>query len=192
MRIEPGSEPASGSVSPKQPIASPVHRGQPALFLLLGTPPPDREHRERALDGDRAADARVARFELQAGETVGDCARAGEAVAVEVHPEEAELAELRDQLAREDALLEPVADLGQHAFADELADGVANRPLLVVEECVETEEVQRVEGGLRAGDSHPAILEKGDLCVESTQALRPSRRFSRSQAVGLRRQEHLC
>ena len=90
-----------------------VHRRQPALLLLLGAPAPDREHRERALHRDRAADARVARLELEAGEAVGDGARAREAVALEVHPEEAELAELGDQLARQDPLLEPVADLGK-------------------------------------------------------------------------------
>ena len=88
VRIEPGSEPASGSVRPKQPIdLARVHRRQPALLLLLRAQRPDREHRERALHGDGAADARVARLELQARQAVGDGARAGEAVAVEVHPE---------------------------------------------------------------------------------------------------------
>ena len=74
-----------------------VHRRQPALLLLLRAPAPDREHRERALDGDGAADAGVARLELRAGEAVGDGARAGESVAVEVHAEQAELRELADR-----------------------------------------------------------------------------------------------
>ena len=51
-----------------------------------------------------------------------------------MHPEEAELAELADQLARQDPLLEPVADVGQDLLAHEGAHGVADRPLLVVEE----------------------------------------------------------
>ena len=112
VRIVPGSEPASGSVSPKQPIASPRCIGrQPALLLLLGAPAPDRVHRERALHGDGAADAGVARLELEADEAVRDGARPGQAVALEVHPEEPELRELLHDLAREDPLLEPVADL---------------------------------------------------------------------------------
>ena len=61
----------------------------------------------------------------------------------------------REQLARQDALLEPVADLGQHALADELADGVADRALLVVEQRVEREEVERVEGGSVPGSWSP-------------------------------------
>ena len=53
VRIVPGSEPASGSVRPKQPITSPrcIAR-QPALLLLLRAPAPDRVHRERALHRD--------------------------------------------------------------------------------------------------------------------------------------------
>jgi hypothetical protein len=71
-----------------------------------------------------------------------------------VHPEEAELAELRHQLAWEDALLEPVTDVGQHLLADEAADGVANGPLLLVEQGVDCEEVERVERGLLLGHGH--------------------------------------
>ena len=71
-----------------------------------------------------------------------------------MHAEEAELAELRHQLAREDPLLEPVADVGQHLLADEGAHRVADRPLLVVEEGVDPEEVERVERGLLLGHGH--------------------------------------
>jgi hypothetical protein len=62
-----------------------------------------------------------------------------------VHPEEAEPRQLAEQLPRQDSLLEPVADLGKDALADELADGVADRPLLVVEQAVDVEKVVRVE-----------------------------------------------
>ena len=55
------------------------------------------------------------------------------------------MASSRDHLAREDALLEPVADLGHDLLADELPHGVANRLLLVVEERIDREEVERVE-----------------------------------------------
>ena len=47
-----------------------VHRRQPPLLLLLGAPAPDREHRERPLDRDGAADAGVAGLELHAREPV--------------------------------------------------------------------------------------------------------------------------
>ena len=126
---------------------APVHRRQPVLLLLLGSPLPDGEHRERALDGDGAAHAGVAGLQLEAGEAVRDRARPGQPVAVEVHPEEAEPCELLDDLAGQDALLEPVAHVRQHAVAHEGADGVADRALLVVQEGVEREEVEGIELG---------------------------------------------
>ena len=73
---------------------------------------------------------------------------------MQVHAEEPELRELRDHLAREDALLEPVADLGQDLLADELPHGVPDRLLLVVEERVDREEVERVESGRGGGRGH--------------------------------------
>ena len=62
-----------------------------------------------------------------------------------MHAEETELRELLDHLAREDALLEPVTDLGHDLLADELPHRVADRLLLVVEQRVDCEEVERVE-----------------------------------------------
>ena len=79
-----------------------------------------------------------------------------------MHPEEAELRELGEELAREVALLEPVADLVEDVVADELAHGVADRPLLVVEERVDVEEVERVERGpIGVGYGHARTLEYG-------------------------------
>src|SRR5262249_10368465 len=125
--------------------AAGMHRRQPALLLLLGPPTPDREHRERSLHRYRAPHAGVARLELHAREPVGDRAGAGEAVALQGHSEEAELRELADQLLREGAALEPVGDVRQDLLAHELAHGVAERALLVVEEPVESEEVERID-----------------------------------------------
>ena len=124
-----------------------VHRRQPALLLLLRAPAPDREHRERALDRDGAAHTRVAGLELHAGDAVGDGARAGQAVALEVHAHQAEARKLGVDLPRQQALLEPLADLGQDALADELAHRVADRALLLGEESVDGEEVAGVELG---------------------------------------------
>ena len=79
-----------------------------------------------------------------------------------MHSEQAQLRELLEDLAREDALLEPVADLVEHVVAHELPDGVANRTLLVVEEGVDPEVVERVEGGGTLGRGRHAhdILRK--------------------------------
>ena len=71
-----------------------------------------------------------------------------------MHAEEAELPELRHQLARQDPLLEPVADVGQYPLAHEGPHGVADRPFLVVEEGVDREEVERVERGRLLGHGH--------------------------------------
>ena len=51
-----------------------------------------------------------------------------------MHPEQTELRELGEDLEREDPFLEPVTDLLEHVVADELANRVADRTLLVVEE----------------------------------------------------------
>ena len=123
-----------------------VHRRQPALLLLLGARTPDREHRERALHGDGAAHAGVAGLELHARQPVGDGARAWKAVARRGAFRAARASRAREELAREDALLEPVADLVEDVVAHELADGVADRPLLVVEEGVDREVVEGIEG----------------------------------------------
>ena len=79
-----------------------------------------------------------------------------------MHPEQAELGELLHDLARQDPLLEPVADLGQDALAHELAHGVADRAFLVVEERVERQEVERVEIGSCLSGGRPR--EASDWC----------------------------
>ena len=75
-----------------------------------------------------------------------------------MHAEEAEPRKLRDQLQRKLAALEPLADVRLDLLRDELADGVANRALLVGEKRVEREEVVRVELGLLCGRRHGSIL----------------------------------
>ena len=108
VRMWFGSLPKSASVSPKHPITSPVAiLGQPALLLLLGAEPPDREHAERPLDAHERAEARIARLELQAREPVADRVRAQTSVALEVHAQEPERAELERDLLRERPRLEP-------------------------------------------------------------------------------------
>ena len=74
-----------------------------------------------------------------------------------------------DELARQDPLLEPLADLGHDPLADELAHRVADRPLLVVEERVDREEVARVEIG-SAWRWSPR--EASDWCGQIVETLR--------------------
>src|SRR5207302_6970703 len=136
-----------------------VNGRKPALLLLLRAPAQDREHRERALHRDEASHPGVARLELHAGQPVGHGARARQAVALEVHAEEAELRHFLRELARQDALLEPFADMRHDTLAHPLPDGVPDRLLLVVEERVDREEVAWVERGLLRGGRHTRIVE---------------------------------
>ena len=136
------------------------HPRQPLLFLLLRAPFPDREHRQRALHGDQRADPRVAGLQLQAGEPVGGRRGAGAAVALEVHAEDVQLAELLGELERDRGLLEPVADVGDDLVLDESADSVADVALFVREKRVDREEVGGVDlgggGGGRGHDLDPS------------------------------------
>ena len=92
---EPGSEPKSGSVSPKQPIASPAAiRGSHSCFC---SSLPCFQIANIASDpctDDQRPQAGVAGLELHAGQAVRRGAGARAAVALEVHAEDAERAEL--------------------------------------------------------------------------------------------------
>ena len=62
-----------------------------------------------------------------------------------MHPEQAERAELGRDFLREDAALEPVADVRQHALAHEIAHRVAEQALVAAEFVVKPEQIQWVE-----------------------------------------------
>ena len=113
----------------------------------------DREHGQRALDGDQRAQAGVDRLDLHAGQPVLDGGHPGAAVAVEVHTEDAEFAELRCEIVdRQGAGLEPVGDVGAQFAVAEVCDGVPDLPFLVGEQGVEADEVERC--GCRGGFRH--------------------------------------
>ena len=92
--MPPGSLPAVGSVSPKQPISSPAAMpgshccfcsSEPCLWMaLIASDPCTR---------DEGAEAGVAGLQLHRGQAVLDGAAAGAAVALQVHAEQAEIAE---------------------------------------------------------------------------------------------------
>ncbi len=126
------------------------HLGQPARLLLVAAVRPDREHRERALHGHEGAQAAVAGLELLGRDPVGGRRRSGAAVAVEVHAEQTELGDLRDQLAREGPGFEVLRDHRQRPLADEGADGVADQALVVAEQVVDGEEVGREQAHVSA------------------------------------------
>ena len=98
--MPPGSEPASGSVRPKQPISSP--RARPGRYfrrwsvVAIGV---DRIHDERALHAHHRAEAGVDPLDLARDEAIGDVARAGAAEFLrQRHPEQARLAHQPEEL----------------------------------------------------------------------------------------------
>ena len=164
VRIAPGSLPASGSVSPKHPIASPAAiRGSHSCRCSSRAEGVDRVHRERTLHGDEAAEAAVAGLELETREAVHRGAGPRAPVPVEVHPEEAERAQLLRELAPgEHRALVPVVDLGKDPVGHPLARGVADRALLVGEQGVDADQIERLGGrDLRTGGHDEGTLPPG-------------------------------
>ena len=121
------------------------HPGQPFLLLLLGSPPINRVHRERTLHRDRASQTTVAVLELVVDQAVRDSVNTGATVALKVGTKKAQLAELGEHLARQNALVEPVANLGQDLLTDNLADGIADRLLIFAEKRIKTNVVVRID-----------------------------------------------
>ena len=146
VRMPPGFDPKSGSVSPKQPSFSPfAMQREPVVFLLVGAEGVDRVHDERRLHADEAAHAGVATLEFLHDEAVFHVRHAGAAVAVEVRAEEAEFAHLWHELAREAAFAVALFDDGDEVVFDELAGGIAREALVFVEEGIEADEVDSLE-----------------------------------------------
>jgi hypothetical protein len=77
-----------------------------------------------------------------------------------MHPEQAEITELLGHRAREGVVFEPFPDVRQHAVAHERAHRVADEPLVVGEQRVDAQKVERVGrcgGRVRAsGGRHAA------------------------------------
>ena len=88
------------------------HRGQPLVALFLTAPAVDREHRQRPLHRHEAAQTAVDRLEFLAHQPVGDGRRAAAAVALQMHAQQAELAQVGCQLANRHLTgFEPVGDM---------------------------------------------------------------------------------
>ena len=111
VRMPATSEPAPGSVMPRQPIFSPLIRDQVALLLLLGAEQVDRGQDHVGLDREahvEAARARVAHA-LGADQRVVVVAALAAVLLREAEAEEAELAGAVQHLVRPEGLLPLVA-----------------------------------------------------------------------------------
>ncbi len=73
------------------------HRRQPLLLLRFVAPAVDGKHRQRALHRGEAAQSGVAGLQLEAGQSIGDRARAGTAVAFEMHAQQTERGRVPDR-----------------------------------------------------------------------------------------------
>ena len=131
--MPPGSEPASGSVRPKQPTHSPRRELRQVLPpLLLGAVSVDRVHHEARLHPHRRAVAAIDPLDRAGDQAVAHVAEPGAAIFVRNgRAEEAELAHLGHDLA-----VEPLVEIGGgHARLQlrlRIALGrVADDPLLI-------------------------------------------------------------
>ncbi len=148
VRMPPGFEPKSGSVRPKQPIASALASfGIQWSFCCLRAEGVDRVHDEARLHRDERAQAGVAALELLHDQAVGDVVEAGQAVFGDRRAEEAHLGHLRDELPREAAFPGGLLDDREDLVVDPGAHGVADHALVLGQESVEVEVV-----GVRSQD----------------------------------------
>jgi len=106
----------------------------------------DREHHERTPHGNERSQARVAALEFLHHEPVADVVHPRAAVAGQVRPEEAQLADLRREIHRERAVLADVLLQPRQEFpADEFPDGGAHESLFVRQQLVYSQKVDAVE-----------------------------------------------
>ena len=105
----------------------------------------DRLHRQRALHGHERAQPAVDGLELRAGEPVLDRAAARAAVALQVHAQDPEVAELAHQGPIPVPALVQLRDAGRDALRGPGRDPLADGELLRREVVVEVEEVERVQ-----------------------------------------------
>ena len=135
VRIDEGSEPASGSVSPKQPRASPEHsRGSQRLLLLLGAPALDRAADERGLNRDDGPRRGVAAADLLDDQPVADVVEAPAAVLLgDRGAEVAHVPEPAGELAVEACVAVVVARPRDDLVVGEVARRLGDQALLVGE-----------------------------------------------------------
>ena len=147
VRMLAGSDPASGSVRPKQPMAVPAAMAgsqrafcssEPKAWIGYMQSEPCTEAKLRSPESPRSSSCIAG-----AGGQVGE---PGAAEAPQAHPEEPERGHLGNELDRERAGAEVVADPGQEALVDEAGHRLPRQTRLLGQAGLEVEQVHR--GGL--------------------------------------------
>ena len=112
-------------------------RGQPGILLLVAAESVDGVHDQRRLHADEGAHAGVAALQFLRDQAVFDIRHAGAAIAMQRCAEEAEIGHGLDQFARKAAGAIALLDDGDEIVFDELAGGVADQALVVVQQGIE-------------------------------------------------------
>ncbi len=104
----------------------------------------DRTHDETALHRNAAAHAAVSALELLANEAVRDRPKPGTSVTLQSRAEQSELCQAWHELDRETLRREAVRDDRRDLSIDEPADGIADQPLVIVEQRSDVVEIERI------------------------------------------------
>ena len=175
--VPPASEPALFSVSPQQPDLLALGQGREVLLLLrLAAGEEDVAGAEAVVGGDREGHARVHPRQLLHDDRVVEGRRGPSPPysAGQRDPHEAQLAELREDLARELLLLVPLARVGAKLRLGELADRLLEEPLLLAQAEVQ-ERTSSDRGPRAAAETMIARLAGAVSAVEATNRLVASR-----------------
>ena len=122
------------------------HVRQPALALFLAAVSVNRVHAQRGLHGGEAADARIAALEFLANQAIADGIHAGAAVfGRQRGSQQPQFRHFRNQVLRENALVEAVADDRQHALVSEAGHGVLHHALFFAQQRADVVQVGRIE-----------------------------------------------
>src|SRR5438876_8832711 len=138
------------------------HERQPALLLLLGPVAMDREHTERTLDRNEAAQPAVATLQLLAGEAIHDVAHPRGAIAMQMHAEDAQFGQLGHDLHREGRPFVVLGDDGKESLVDEATHRRADESLLLGQQVIGAIEIHQLRQGepiLRLRNARPLSWE---------------------------------
>jgi len=104
----------------------------------------DRTHDEAALHGDTAAHAAVSALELLANDAVRGIPKPGATVAAQRGAKQSELCEARNELDRKTLRRKTIRDDRRDLSVDEPANGLADQPLVIVEQGSDVVEIERI------------------------------------------------
>ena len=134
VRMPPGFEPKSGSVSPKHPSFSPLASLGSHSSFCCGLPKViDGIHHQRRLHADKAAQAGVAALQFLHHQAVLHIRHARAAIALNVCAKKSQLAHGLNQLARKASVPVALLDDGNQVVFDEGPGSVASHAFIVAE-----------------------------------------------------------